>query len=224
MSHARQTGCELVVFFLRDGIEFVMIASGTVCRQSKKSLHVTDQIFDFILHHRHLHFVIGRQSCVVGSGDQKSGCCRCFFKIIRTQYVARQLHADKFVVGQILIECVDDPVAIGIGVVARLVVFKTIALSEAHDVQPMSSPAFSIVRRCKHPINQIFVGMIGQIVEKRGDFVRGWRKSQQIKRQATNQSAFVGFRGCNQSRFCAFRINKRINGIFRPAGTYFRWR
>ena len=52
MSHAGQSRCELVVFFLRNRIEFMIVASSTIGGQAEECLtDDANQIFDLILSH-----------------------------------------------------------------------------------------------------------------------------------------------------------------------------
>ena len=74
--------------------------------------------------------------------------------------VGGELQLDKPVVGHVLIDCFDNPVAIapgkwirGIGRLAGRVVFAI-----AGDIHPVAAPAFPIMWRGQQPIDQVFVG------------------------------------------------------------------
>ena len=61
------------------------------------------------------------------------------------QQVASDLLDEKLVIGQIAIEGVDHPISVRPDK-PRLVLFETIGVGIASRIQPMSSPAFSVMR------------------------------------------------------------------------------
>jgi len=60
--------------------------------------------------------------------------------------ITGDLQSGELVIGQVLIEGVDQPVAIGPGVIPRFVVFEAVAFTETHHIQPVSCPALAVVR------------------------------------------------------------------------------
>ena len=62
------------------------------------------------------------------------------------QQVAGELFADKLIEGTVLVEGIDDVVAIVVGEGIGLVLIGAIGVGVAHHVEPVSSPAFTIVR------------------------------------------------------------------------------
>ena len=123
----------------------MIMASSAICSEAKECLtDDADQVFNFILSHRHLHLFVVRQSCVVRACD-KEPSCRNRVEIVRLQNVAGQLQADKLIVRHVLIQGINHPVAVRPRVPAGLIVFKAVAFPETHDVQPVPRPAFAIM-------------------------------------------------------------------------------
>ena len=60
--------------------------------------------------------------------------------------IAGELFADELVVGKVAVEGADDPVAIAPRERVGVVFVATIGIAIAGDIQPMSTPAFAIVR------------------------------------------------------------------------------
>ena len=142
VAHATQRRTEPIVIHLRDGIEFVIVAAGAIRREAQESLRSgADQVFQLVFAHDRFHRgallrladFIPRPRDQVSRGVDGLG-------VVRSQYVARELQADEFVIRKIVIEGGDDPIAIAIGAGPRLVALEALALAEMNDVEPMPGP------------------------------------------------------------------------------------
>ena len=69
-------------------------------------------------------------------------------------YVAGNLLKDKFFVGKIHVKAVYHVIAVPPGVGPKLVMLKPIALGKADHIQPVASPAFTVMGRCKQPLHE----------------------------------------------------------------------
>jgi hypothetical protein len=93
----------------------------------------------------------------------------------------------ELVVGQVVVERADDPVAIAPGVGADFVVLESIALREAREVQPVLGPMFAIAVSDKQAIDDFLVGVRGGVVCEGVDLGGRWRQPDEVKMNSSNQ-------------------------------------
>ena len=96
------------------------------------------------------------------------------------QFVAGDLLDDEFIVGHIVVEGIDDPIAIKPNV-AQLVFFETVGIGIARGIEPQTAPAFAVVRRGQQALDLFFVGINAFVSQKRIDFSNGWGQANQIQ-------------------------------------------
>ena len=158
---AGKHGPQAVIFSLRDRIELVVVASRTVDGQTKKSLRRgSDQVFELILPHDgpHRQTLLRLPDLVPGGGHQESRGDRRP-RIVWLDHIAGQLPPYELVIGQILVECRDDPITIGPRIGPQFVALETLAFAKADDVEPVPPPALAVMRRVQEPINQARIGL-----------------------------------------------------------------
>src|SRR4051812_22180764 len=80
-------------------------------------------------------------------------------QMIGLQMIAGDLEADELVIGQIVIERLNDEVAILEGAGAILVELVAAALGEANGVEPVAGPAFAEMRALQDTIDESIVGV-----------------------------------------------------------------
>ncbi len=91
------------------------------------------------------HFGIGWQRRVVRASHQKTrGRRRCV--IVRSHSIGSELLTYEFIVRHVVIERVDNPIAIGPKIVARFVVFKAVGFARIGQCLTNDAPALAIVR------------------------------------------------------------------------------
>ena len=149
IADALEDAGELIVVTCGDGVELVVVTAGAVDGEGLKGVerggdHVVELIHT-LGHDHSLIFVDFGLHLIPGAGGEESGGGD-ELRIAGRDQVAGELFADELVVGLILIERVDHVVAIGPGVKAFVVVFAAIGFSEADDVEPVTAPAFAILR------------------------------------------------------------------------------
>src|SRR6185312_4441293 len=91
---------------------------------------------------------------VVRTSDQESGGDQRI-AVARAEHIAGELQPGEFVIRQVTIERIDDPVAILPGVGAQLVSLESLALTIADNVEPVSRPTLAIGRRTEQSLNEI---------------------------------------------------------------------
>ena len=110
------------------------------------------------------------------------------------QHVAGDLLLDELRVRFIVIEGLDDVIAVAPGVVADAVVLEAVAFGKAGLVEPVPRPPFAVVRGGQQSIDHLFVGVGRIVLEKGVDLVRRRRQADQIKGHAAEESRLVGGR------------------------------
>ena len=133
-----------------DGIKFVVVAAGA----SKRHAHEgAAQRVELFVDDVHLHLppvILGEH---LGPDAEESGGnvtrVPCRFRLVtgRLQQVAGDLFPDKLIVRLVLVERVDDVVAVSERVDIREVFVEAVAVGIAGDVEPVASPFFTVMRR-----------------------------------------------------------------------------
>ena len=188
---------ECVIVARRDRVELVIVASGTGDGQAHQPpADDVDPVVDHVVEVAHEPTTQGEEP---HRGQRRLARTR-----LRRQPVGRKLLQDEPVVGQVAIEGGKDVVAIGIGPVEVGILEEDVALGVgiSGDIEPVSSPAFAVSRRCEQPIDQPGVG-VGRIVGFEGrDLARGGRQPDQVEGGASDQGPPVGpRRGCEPPGF-----------------------
>jgi len=110
---------------------------------------------------------------------------------VQVHQVGGDLQFDELVVGQVIVQGVDHPVAIAIAAGARLDRERVgLILGIPGDVEPMSAPTFAIVRRTEQSFDHRFERGRGFIGEKRIDLLRRWRQAEQVEGRAADPFPF----------------------------------
>src|SRR5438034_488566 len=107
------------------------------------------------------------------------------------QLVAGDLPADEAVERHVLIERLDDAVAVLVRVWAVVVVFVAGAFAEAGDVEPVPAPALAVVRRGEQAVDETFVGVGRLVTEPSLDFLARRRQADQVEVGAADERAAV---------------------------------
>ena len=186
IARAAEDAVQAVIVFSTDRVELVIVAAGARQRQAKeRSPHVVDRVFDGQM----LRVVIDPrtespcESDVAGRDDPPVAVPATI------EQVSRELFADELVVRQVTIEGVDHPVAVLDHLRDRIVRVVARRVGVPHNVEPMSSPAFSVMRRLQQTINDFGKGRrrVGRIVDEGVHFVGSWRETDQIEGGSTDE-------------------------------------
>ena len=147
--HACKDRPQAVILLLRNGIEFVIMTTRTIDRNTHgRCDDLRDHVIQIAcascaLEHvalcLHLPDKIPRPRRQKAGGDDR-------FLIIGTNHVARNLLVQKLVVRLIRIQRLDNVVAITPSIRAQLVALKSMRVGIVRDVQPMPRPALAVVR------------------------------------------------------------------------------
>ncbi len=143
--HARQR----IVVELRNGIELVIVATGTRDRQpeqaARESIDPIVERFGLSLGNRLGIAAVGdvrRTNRNEAGGHGQFGAYQ----------VASELQANELIVGHIVIQRLDDPIAPG-PLLTEQVLFKSVAIGVASSIQPGARPAFAVAGRSQEFLN-----------------------------------------------------------------------
>ena len=113
------------------------------------------------------HQVAGRDRPARVNGD----------RLGRRQEIARKLFGQELVVGEILVEGIDDIVAIPPGVTHDGVGVVGGRFGVTHEIEPVSAPTLAVVARLEQPIDNRLISLRRRVGQKGIDFFRSWRQS-----------------------------------------------
>ena len=105
--------------------------------------------------------------------------------------VACDLELGELVVGEVLVEGLDDPVAVG-RVVAEVVVVVSVGVGDADEVEPVFGHVFAIGGLGDEVVDEPGVGVGRSVVEEVVDFFESGREAGEVEGETANEGAFVG--------------------------------
>ena len=96
--------------------------------------------------------------------------------IIGEHLVARQLLLDEPVIRLVLIEALNDVVAVAPNIWPGFIGFEAFAIGITRQIEPMARPTFAVARRGEQTINHFSEGIRRLVIEKNlGLFRRRWQ-------------------------------------------------
>ncbi len=107
---------------------------------------------------------------VPGTGGDEPECGECL-GVVRRQRVGGKLFAYKLAVGDILVQGVDDVIAVGPRIGAAFVFVVAMGVAVVDDIKPVPRPAFAVARRREEAVDELFIGIGRRVVDKRVDFL-----------------------------------------------------
>ena len=129
------------------------------------------------------------------------------------QQITRQLLANKFVVRLVVVERIDNVVAVPVGFGHGEIAGVSGGVRVARQVEPVAAPAFAVFARTQHSLDKFLVGFVRIIVQKLVDLRGRCRQPSQIVSETTNEGPLIGERRRHQTILLEFRQNELINGV-----------
>ena len=209
-----------VILLLRDRVEFVVVAPSAVYRQALKSRHGSRHHVVAIV--RAGDLLVERPFPQLDVPDEVPGAGRDEtrrhdgLRVVGVQDITRQLLGDEAVVRLVGIECGDDVIAIRPGIRTRLVFVVAVRFAEMHHVEPVPSPALAVPRRIEQSVDQVFVGVLGPVRQKRCDFGGSGRQAGEIVGEPADERPLVSLGRRGQFLFVQFGRDERIDGRTNP--------
>ena len=194
---------------MQNRIELVGVAAGAAVSHGQESGAdgIGDVVQDLLAA---LHQVAGvafiRIVPVESRGDAGLG-------IVRPQFIAGDLLLDEAVIGLVLVERLDDVIAVAPGIRPRLVALESFAFGVAGEIQPVPRPAFAIVRRSEQAVDHLFV-RVGRFVGDEGVDFFG-RGGSPIRSKLTRRSRVMRSAAAAglQALASQFREDERVDRI-----------
>ena len=106
--------------------------------------------------------------------------------------VAGDLVDNKLVIREIVIEGVDDPVAVEPDE-AGGVLFVAVGVGKARGVEPDAGPTFAVMGRGEEALDLLFVSTGGLVGEIRIDFVGSGREAGEVEGETPEKGDAIGF-------------------------------
>ena len=153
---------------------------------------------------------IGHRVPVKRGGDQ-------LLRIGVREQVARQLFHREPVEWHILVERLDDPVAVSPDGAGK-VFFVSVRVGVAGQVEPVARPAFAESGRGEQPVDRGFVRSVGRIRAECVGVFRGGRQPRQIKACAPQQHPAIRLRGRAQVFPIQPGQHEAVDVVFWPCG------
>ncbi len=180
-----------VVIRSRNGIELVIVATGTADGLCEEGAADRVDLFIDHIHHQLLLVLLfqirvaHRQEC--GGDDLPSP----FLGITGGHQIAGNLLHHEAIQRQIAVEGFDDVIAIAPGITQHKSAQRQ-RLGIAGDIEPVPTPALAKVRRSEKTIDKFFVSINGLVIDERIDLRRRRRQTNEIKINTANQRDAIG--------------------------------
>ena len=207
---------ERVVIGLWDRVEHVVVASRATNRQGEEAaghgVHAVIERFGPGLRHALRVAAVGD----VRWADREEPRCGRGFPPVAGQ-VTGNLVLHELVVGQVIVECLNDPVTIAPRFGQRGGVEETtVAVAVPGDIEPVTPPPFAVLRRSEQPVDQLRVGVRGVIGDECLNLFRRRRQTDEIEVGASaDQCSPVGGwgRASTPSRLTREQRTGRSGGV-----------
>ena len=213
----REDRLQGVIVILRDGIELVVVALGTVDRDARERA-------DRVGHHvvavevagnlavglRLGHLAVADQ--VPRSRGDEADCLLAVGRLGK-EHVAGYLFLDEPGVGLVGVERTDTKVAIGPGIGPGLVLVVAVRVAVVDNVEPVPSPAFAVARRGQQPVDQFLVSRGISVGNEGIYFFRRRRQARQVKREPADERAAVGDRRRRQLFLGERLADEEVDGV-----------
>ena len=196
---ALMNAVERVVVGGGDGIVLVVMAAGAAEREAEDA--ATERV-DRVGEVEVLEVGVRRVTVALAHGEEAGG--RDEVGVVTRLSVAGEdvtghLPGEKLVVGQIVIEGPDHPVAVADGLADGVVGAVAGGVGVACDIEPVAAPALSVGVTGQEPVEDALPGVGGGVVEKSGNLVEGGGEAGEIERGAAEERAPIGKPGGHEA-------------------------
>ena len=136
-------------------------------------------------------------------------------RIVFRDEVGGELRDDELIVGHVVVERADDPVAKRVCERVFPLLLEDVALRVrvARDVEPVTAPAFAVARRGEQAVDGFRVGVGRLVVFKRADFLRCRRQSGEVESGAAQERAAISRRRKCEARGVELREQEGVDFI-----------
>ena len=185
-----------VVVLLQDRVELVVVAAGAVDGHAENAAadrgqHVVQIVVPA------LRVVLLAEVDARAGAQEAGGDARLVRHVV--QLVARDLLAQELVVRLVVVERVDDVVAVAPHVQADVVLLEPVGVGVARHVQPVAAPALAVVGRIEQLVDEPLPGAALGVGQERLHLLAGGRQADQVEIGAPQQRQAVGPRRGGQA-------------------------
>ncbi len=184
-----------VVIGLRNGIVLVIVAAGAGDSQAHEAAgYGIDAVMPLISAGDFVRAVV----VIPGPEAQKAGAGEHLGAVFGIHQVARELSFDEAIVRHIVVEGLDHPIAITIGVGVGAITSgerletAVIVFAEAGDIEPLAAPALAIVGRGEETIDQFGVSVWRNVLFESSDLFRRGGKAGEVEGGPADQVMLAG--------------------------------
>ena len=200
---------ELVVVLLRNGVELVVVALGAAKGEPEHGFAERFHAVGVVVH----EVLGGDGAALVGvhvvaleaRGDELAVRGR------REQVPGELLHHE-LVVGQVVVEGLNDPVPPE-PEVASAVDGETVRVGVTRGVEPVEGHAFPEVRAREQARDELRVGLRVLVAHESLHFLGGGRKAGEVERDSTDQRGAVGEGGGREALFLELIADEGVDGM-----------
>lgn len=182
-----EEGEEFVILTVCDGIELVRVALGATHSEAKPnragSVDAVDDRLDAELFAVRSALLVDESVSVKGGGNELA------FAAVRKK-VTGQLFDGELIEGKIVVECLDDPVAVRPHITAAIDRI-AVGVGVASLVEPVPTPTLAIVRACEESVYKESPCVGTFVVDEGGCFFGGGKKAGEIERESSNEGGAV---------------------------------
>ena len=209
-----EEGGEGVVILHRDGIELVVVAGRATGGETEPGggdgVGAIHEVFHAVFLLNHSALVGGRIAFEEASGDG--------IFLILGEEVAGELADRKLVEGKVVVEGVDDPLAVGPDC-AEVVVLKSMGVGVAGGIEPEAGAVFAVMGGSEVSVDESFVGNLAAF--ELFDLLDFWWQSGEVEGKAANEASGGGLLLAVGDDFVDFRAGIE-DGFEAPMGDILR--
>src|SRR5262249_22463239 len=121
---------------------------------------------------------------------------------------------------QIIVERLDDKVAIVIGRGPVVIMLEAVALGKAGEIEPVPGPAFAVVGAGQRAADQVFVSRRGGVIQEALDILWRRRQAEQIEVNPANKLAAIHQRIRRNARRLLLDSNEVVDWGAAPGGIF----
>ncbi len=145
--------------------------------------------------------------------------------IVGEEDVGGKLGADEARPGEIVVEGLDHPVAVGPGVRPEDVVLKAVAVGKVDRVEPVPGHPLAETRRSEEPVDESLVGAGRRVGAEGCHLLRRRREAMEIDRDPADEGTPVGLGHRHEPFLCQSLVEESIDRVFWiGAGVTRQWR
>ena len=220
-----EDACQRVVVVRADGVVLVVVAAGAADGQPEETAG------------RHVDAVVALVGAcnrrigdveVPRSAAEKAETAHRVRLFVPFEQIAGELRLGEQVVGHVVVERLDHPIAVDVGRGVFLAPGRAgreparIVLAIARHVEPVATPALAVVRRCEQPVDDLLESVGRGVVDELLDLFGRRRQSDQVEAGAAEEPAPVGHADRRKALFLELGEDEAVDVGLRPTGRSWR--